>query len=471
VLLKSKRALIDLGRFLFDAAAFGIAAAASLLVASDIDPAVSGNVPLGTAGLFVLVAGLLAGQLVSGPLPSTRLSAATGSLRRTALRAAVSTAVLAVGGIAVRAPLLTSQAFLVSVSILQCALLLGSGVVMEASLRLARRYGRNLRHVVILGSGPRAAEIAEAIWQRPELGYNLVGFVDDRMPVVPLGLKHLGRLEDLAKLLSEGAVDEVFVALPIRSFYDWIHQCVALCEEWGIAVHLDCDLFTVTIARSTLASLGTRKMISHRSSGPMDGVPYLIKRGLDIVGASISLILLLPLFIGISLAILFSMGRPVFYRQPRVGYLRRIFPCFKFRTMVRGAEDMMEDLEELNELDGPAFKLSDDPRVTPLGRFLRRSSLDELPQLFNVLRGEMSLVGPRPLPLRDVEGFDRGGFHRRFSICPGMTCTWQISGRSLLNFEDWIRLDLEYIDNWTLRRDLEILLATVPAVLKRNGAY
>ena len=203
----------------------------------------------------------------------------------------------------------------------------------------------------------------------------------------------------------------------------------------------------------------------------MDGIPYLMKRTLDRIGAAVLMLLLSPLFLAISLAIRVTMGSPVLFRQPRVGYQRRVFTCYKFRTMVNDADERMAELEDMNEADGPVFKIKNDPRVTPLGAWLRRTSMDELPQLINVLKGDMSLVGPRPLPLRDVNLFDRPALNRRFSVWPGITCTWQVSGRSDTSFEDWISLDLDYVDNWSLGKDLQILLRTVQAVVKGRGAY
>jgi lipopolysaccharide/colanic/teichoic acid biosynthesis glycosyltransferase len=203
----------------------------------------------------------------------------------------------------------------------------------------------------------------------------------------------------------------------------------------------------------------------------MDGVPYLLKRTFDRLAAAALIVLLAPLFLAIALAIRLTMGSPILFRQARVGFGRRVFTCYKFRTMGVDAESRMRDLEALNEADGPVFKIRNDPRVTPVGAFLRRTSLDELPQLFNVMLGDMSLVGPRPLPLRDVKRFDRKSLNRRFSVWPGITCTWQVSGRSEMTFQDWIALDLEYVDTWSFSNDLRILARTVGAVFRGRGAY
>ena len=177
-----------------------------------------------------------------------------------------------------------------------------------------------------------------------------------------------------------------------------------------------------------------------------------------------------PLMLAAAAAIRLTSDGPVIYAQERYGLNRRRFRMFKFRTMVQDAERLQASLESQNEAEGPVFKIADDPRITPLGRFLRRTSIDELPQLFNVLRGEMSLVGPRPLPLRDVDALHATGDLRRFSVRPGLTCLWQISGRSGIGFDDWIRLDLQYIDRWSLPLDLRILVRTIPAVLRGTGA-
>jgi lipopolysaccharide/colanic/teichoic acid biosynthesis glycosyltransferase len=182
------------------------------------------------------------------------------------------------------------------------------------------------------------------------------------------------------------------------------------------------------------------------------------------------LILLLPLFIAVSAAIKLTSEGPVFFSQERIGLNKRRFRIFKFRTMVLGAEKLMQTLERDNEATGPVFKMRNDPRITPIGKFLRRSSVDELPQLVNVLKGDMSLVGPRPLPVRDYEGFNQDWQRRRFSIRPGITCLWQVTGRSTISFDQWMRLDLRYIDEWSLWLDLKILAQTVPAVLKGTGA-
>jgi lipopolysaccharide/colanic/teichoic acid biosynthesis glycosyltransferase len=196
----------------------------------------------------------------------------------------------------------------------------------------------------------------------------------------------------------------------------------------------------------------------------------LVKRAIDITGATVALGVLGPIMLIIALAITLTSPGPALFVQERYGFRKRRFRMFKFRTMVPDAEDLQASLESQNEVLGPVFKIRNDPRITPLGRFLRKTSLDELPQLFNVLAGEMSLVGPRPLPIRDVSRFNNAALMRRFSVKPGLTCLWQISGRSNTDFDRWITLDLKYIDEWSLGLDLKILIWTFPAVLGGRGA-
>jgi len=386
-------------------------------------------------------------------------------------RAAFASAALALGGALTGSPLLTSQPLVLGFGASLVVFRLIARILTQQFFVKLRRRGRNLRVALIVGAGERAERIVRAIEAHPEYGYLIEGYVDEPGFPVHVDLKRLGMPRDLEQILSRTRVDEVFIALPMRSQYDQIMRCIEICEEQGIAVHLPGDLFTLAVAHSQSSMLASTPLISLVSNGPMDGMPYLLKRTVDRLGAAALLVLLSPALLLISAAIWISMGRPIFFRQPRVGYQRRVFTCWKFRTMVEGADGRMAELEALNEVDGPVFKMRRDPRVTRLGAWLRRTSLDELPQLLNVLRGDMSLVGPRPLPLRDVSRFDRAALNRRFSVWPGITCTWQVSGRSDLSFDDWIDLDLAYVDNWTFATDLRILLQTVATVWRGRGAY
>ena len=198
--------------------------------------------------------------------------------------------------------------------------------------------------------------------------------------------------------------------------------------------------------------------------------PDLAKRAMDVALSLLALPLAVPLMAFIALAVKLDSPGPVLFVQQRVGLRKHLFPMFKFRSMQVDAEEQLKEIEHLNEAEGPIFKMSDDPRVTRVGRFIRKTSIDELPQLFNVLRGEMSLVGPRPMSIRDVDLFDKGIQRKRFSVKPGITCLWQISGRSDLPFHKWLELDLEYIENWSFGLDLRILLKTLPAVMRTTGA-
>jgi lipopolysaccharide/colanic/teichoic acid biosynthesis glycosyltransferase len=206
----------------------------------------------------------------------------------------------------------------------------------------------------------------------------------------------------------------------------------------------------------------------------LDGAPsdsrLVFKRAMDVAGAAVLLVTLSPVFLVAAVMVKLTSPGPVFFAQERYGYMKRRFRMLKFRTMVADAEALQMDLEVKNEASGPVFKIRDDPRITPVGRFLRRWSVDELPQLWHVLTGEMSLVGPRPMSLRDVSRFEDPWLMRRFSMRPGLTCLWQIGGRSNLSFDRWIALDLEYIDRWSLGLDLKLLILTVPAVLSARGA-
>lgn len=356
-------------------------------------------------------------------------------------------------------------------------LVTGSTATLRLSLRAlleqARMRGRNLRDVVIVGTNPRAMLFAQNIERRRELGYRVVGFFDDSWEGLGrLGSstwKHLGDLDSFSGYLRGNPVDEVIVALPIATYYHEASRVVEHCEEQGVKVRFLSNFFNLTLGRTRVEMFdGEPVVLVH--TGPPEGAAAMVKRGLDIVLSGTLIVLLAPVMLLVALAIKLTSPGPVFFVQQRVGLNKRLFNLYKFRTMVPDAEKKLVEIEHLNEISGPVFKIRNDPRVTSVGRFLRRTSLDELPQLFSVFRGDMSLVGPRPLPRRDYEGFETDWHRRRFSVRPGVTCLWQVSGRNSIPFERWMELDLEYIDRWSLWLDFKILALTIPAVLRGTGA-
>ncbi len=332
------------------------------------------------------------------------------------------------------------------------------------SIRRALRLGGNTRNILILGAGADGRRLAEVLQDRPEPGCQLLGFIDRvKAPGV------IGPPERIDQIIARHAVDEIMIALPLREFYAEIDQIIRIAEEQGIVVSIRAELIDQRLARARVERVDRAPVITLHPA-PAINCRSSCKRLIDITGATTALILFAPLMLLIAALIRITSPGGALFVQERIGLHKQRFRMFKFRTMVSGAEARIKELESLNEAVGPVFKLRHDPRVTPLGRFLRRTSLDELPQLFNVLRGELSLVGPRPLPVRDFERFDEYWYNRRFSVKPGMTCIWQVSGRSQTSFERWIKQDLEYIDNWSLALDLKLLFKTIPAVLRGTGA-
>jgi exopolysaccharide biosynthesis polyprenyl glycosylphosphotransferase len=277
-------------------------------------------------------------------------------------------------------------------------------------------------------------------------------------------------MEQLNTVIADQPVDEVLVALPMDKYGPLVETIVRQCEEQGVIVRLQTDISCLQVARSYVDELEGVPVMTIQS-GPQDGWALVAKRLIDFIGSAVLLIALAPLFAIVALLIRFDSRGPVFFAQERVGYNKRRFRVLKFRTMAVEAEKQQHVLEHLNEVEGPVFKIKKDPRITRVGAFLRRFSIDELPQLVNVLKGDMSLVGPRPLPVRDVERIDKQWHKRRFSIKPGITCLWQVNGRSNIGFNEWVRMDLDYIDKWSLGLDLVILLKTLPAVFRGPGAY
>jgi exopolysaccharide biosynthesis polyprenyl glycosylphosphotransferase len=279
-----------------------------------------------------------------------------------------------------------------------------------------------------------------------------------------------GVLAELESVIAREPVDEVFIALPRDKYGYLIEAIVHLCEEQGIIVRVQAEMFQLKIARWQVDELDGMPIMTIRS-GPSDGWPLFAKRLIDICGSVLLLLALAPMFALVALLIKLDSPGPIFFRQERVGLNKRRFRLLKFRTMSEGADQQQQMLEDLNEATGPVFKIKDDPRITRVGKFLRRFSIDEFPQLINVFKGEMSLVGPRPLPVRDIERINTQWHKRRLSMKPGVTCLWQVNGRSNVDFDHWVRMDLEYIDKWSLGLDMKILLRTIPAVVKGSGAY
>jgi exopolysaccharide biosynthesis polyprenyl glycosylphosphotransferase len=277
-------------------------------------------------------------------------------------------------------------------------------------------------------------------------------------------------ISELESVIAREPVDEVFIALPRDKYGPLVEEIVRLCEEQGIIVRVQPELFKLKIARWQFDELDGMPIVTIRS-GPPDGWQLIAKRWIDFCGSAVLLFAMAPIFAIVAMLIKLDSPGPIFFRQERVGLNKRRFRLFKFRTMVDGADKQQQMLERLNEAKGPVFKIKDDPRITRMGKLLRRFSIDELPQLFNVLRGEMSLVGPRPLPVRDIERIDIQWHKRRLSMKPGVTCLWQVNGRSDVSFDYWVQMDLEYIDKWSLGLDMKILAKTIPAVLRGSGAY
>lgn len=331
-------------------------------------------------------------------------------------------------------------------------------------LKQFRFRGRNLRSIVVIGAGERGQKMVKLISETPEIGYHFAGFVDDLdVPGV------LGKLSEISRVLAENVIDEVIICLPIKTFYDRMESIAKTAEEQGITVRIHSDLFNLKLARAIPGEIGETPILSLYTTGLSQWQEFA-KNSIDFLGAMTLLILLAPLMSIIALLIKLTSPGSVLFIQERVGLNKRRFNMFKFRTMVVDAVAQQTKLEMLNEAAGPVFKIKNDPRLTSFGRWLRKTSLDELPQLFNILLGDLSLVGPRPLPERDFQKFNKLWFNRRFSVKPGITCIWQISGRSETSFDQWILQDLEYIDQWSLGLDFKILFMTIPAVIRGTGA-
>jgi exopolysaccharide biosynthesis polyprenyl glycosylphosphotransferase len=336
-----------------------------------------------------------------------------------------------------------------------------------------RRKGYNVKRVLIVGTNAYGANILKIIKENDMWGLRVSGFIatDGLRPGGHFKSYYvIGGLDDLEGIVSAAVVDEVIFAMPMPKMkFDEMEDTLLMLEDHGIRTRLLCDFFPNVTANVYMENMGTMPLITY-STTPNDSLSLAFKRGLDLLGSVMLFILLLPVMLVTAIAIKLSSKGPVFFSQKRAGRNGRTFTLYKFRSMVDGAELKKDELLKLNELDGPIFKIKNDPRTTGLGRFLRRSSIDELPQLWNVLIGDMSIVGPRPHPVEEVANYKRWQ-KRRLSMRPGLTCLWQVRGRSkIADFDECVRLDLQYIDRWSLGLDLKIFLRTIPTVILGRGA-
>lgn len=335
-----------------------------------------------------------------------------------------------------------------------------------------RRVGSTEHHrrVLIVGSGRRARMLADQLKKTSEWGVKIVGFLDPEGESAGRRKtdRILGHVNEISNVLRDNIVEDVIVAVPRKLIGD-VQAIIDACQEEGVGLRFMADIYDFDAARIRLSQVNGIPLLSFEPVAREEGA-LLAKRAFDLIVTLSAMPLILPIMGVVALAIRLDSKGPVFFTQERIGLNKRPFKMYKFRSMVPDAEARMNEVEHLNEATGPNFKIENDPRITRLGKFIRKTSIDELPQLFNVIVGDMSLVGPRPMSKRDVNLFDRGVQRKRFSVRPGITCIWQISGRSDLSFDDWLKLDLQYIESWSFWLDLEILFKTIPIVIQRKGA-
>ena len=382
-------------------------------------------------------------------------------------------AVISIGGRLFDPQYDPSRGIIVLTSAFLFVLLVLKTYIIDRVLIDLRRRGYNFRSLLLVGSGEPLREFIRLLRSNPLWGFRIEGIVSDspgqstgdRVEETPV----IGSLNEVFNLLSSRAVDEV-VFLPSCIPLEKLAPYLEGCEEMGVRATLSLNFHQPTIAKALFERVEEVPLVSYSPTKEMSWA-LMVKYGFDRVAALALLLLASPLMGAAALAIRLTSkkGEPILYGQRRVGLNGRLFALWKFRSMRVGADIEVESLRQHSEVDGPVFKMRDDPRITPLGRFLRRWSLDELPQLYNVLRGDMSLVGPRPPIPSEVAQYDRWQ-RRRLSMKPGITCLWQVSGRSKLGFDAWMKLDLQYIDNWSLLLDFKILLKTVCVVLTGYGA-
>ena len=346
------------------------------------------------------------------------------------------------------------------------------GGVARTIVRSGLHRNEGLRQrTLILGSGFVAGQVVEKLGKNAQFGLLPIGIVDDDVynegsPDLPW----LGRFADLKEIIEKQQADRVIIAFSRASHEDLL-ECIRACRDAGVAVDVVPRLFEFLDGVRALDQVGGLPLLSI-GTPTLTSVSMAAKRALDVVGSLALLLLFSPLMIAIAIAIKLESRGPIFFRQPRAGRGRNSFRLIKFRSMYIDAEERKAELTEMNEADdGVMFKIREDPRVTKVGHFIRRYSLDELPQLFNVLVGEMSLVGPRPLIFPETDALDEGWHQRRLELRPGLTGPWQVYGRSQSPFQEMVRFDYQYVAGWSLARDIEILLATIPAVISGRGAY
>jgi exopolysaccharide biosynthesis polyprenyl glycosylphosphotransferase len=351
----------------------------------------------------------------------------------------------------------------------QAAFLSGARAVVALHGHQRSHPSRDRRNILIVGTSRKAREMGELISRYSDWGLRILGYVDvdpakDRGGTSDV----LGSIEDIPTIIEDNVVDEIiFVGSEPRDL-EGLDDVLAICKEQGVKTRVAADFFPVKVSHVSMEFLENVPIITF-SATPDHAFELLIKRLMDILGSAIALTVSSPVLLILAVLVKLTSKGPVIYRQVRCGLYGRKFVLYKFRSMCEGAEDVLWEIKHLNEMDGPVFKMRNDPRVTPLGRILRKSSLDEWPQFWNVLKGDMSLVGPRaPLP-EEVKEYTRWQ-RRRLSVKPGITCLWQVSGRNEIDFQEWMKLDLFYIDHWSLLLDLKILLRTFPVVLLGKGS-
>ena len=364
-----------------------------------------------------------------------------------------------------------SRIFLAIFVIVSSAFLLLEKIAVFSFMHYVHKKGLNYKNILIVGTGKRAANFISKIQNHPEWGLKIIGAIDDepgRGIKKVKDIKVIGTLKDISKILHRHAVNEVIFVVP-RLRLNHIENAVNACETEGIKATIAVDLFNLEIARAHPTDIDGIPLLTFETTVAKEWQLF-VKRAMDVALSGLGIIILSPLLLIVAVLIKLTSSGPVLFKQHRLGLNGRKFVLYKFRTMYKGAQKELSKVEVFNEIDGPDFKMKKIQWITPVGKLIRKFSIDELPQLLNVFIGHMSLVGPRPSVSEEVVQY-KSWQRRRLSMRPGITCLWQTNGRNKLGFEEWMKLDLEYLDKWSLWLDFKILIKTIPVVLFGIGAY